>query len=79
MAADLIRNDDFEGVRRASFILRCWTDTEGKVRLRLIDAHSGVAYPLARLSDLPELIRRLLEQQPPISKKTVRSSTSLRS
>ena len=63
---DLARNDDFDDFdpnHRASFVLRCWIDAEGEVRARLIDAHSGVDYPLARQSDLPGLIRRLLLRQ----------------
>ncbi len=60
---DSARNDGFDDLdpdHRASFVLRCWIDTEGEVRARLIDVHSGVGYPLARLSDLPGLIQRLL-------------------
>jgi hypothetical protein len=58
--------DNFEAVHRASYILRCWTDTVGGVRVRLIDARSGVSYPLARLADLPDLVRRLLLRSPPL-------------
>ena len=51
---------------RTSFILRCWIDA--KVRVRLIDVRTGVNYPVANLSDLPGLIRRLLAQRPPATK-----------
>ena len=54
---DLARND---GLRRTSFILRCWIDASGEVRARLIDVRSGVGYPLGCLSDLPGLVRRLV-------------------
>ncbi|MEA3396963.1 MAG: hypothetical protein U9R05_05825 [Chloroflexota bacterium] len=57
---DSARNHDFDPNRRTSFVVRCWIDAEGEVHTRLIDVHSGVSYPLARQSDLPELIRRLL-------------------
>ena len=59
---DSARND---GLRRTSFILRCWIDASGEVRARLIDVHSGVGYPLDRLSDLPGLVRRLVLRQLP--------------
>ena len=48
---------------RTSFILRCWIDA--KVRVRLVDVRTGVDYPVANLSDLPDLIRRLLAQRSP--------------
>ncbi len=57
------RNHDCDPNRRASFVLRCWIDAEGEVHTRLIDVHSGVSYPLAHQSDLPELIWRLLLQR----------------
>ena len=44
----------------ASFVLRCWTDAGDTVRLRVIDARSGVQYPLPSLLDLPALIERLI-------------------
>ena len=60
---DSARNYDFDPNRRASFVLRCWIDAEGEVHTRLTDVHSGASYPLARPSDLPGLIRRLLLRQ----------------
>jgi hypothetical protein len=53
-----------EAAHHASFVLRCWTDAAGGVRVRLIEVHSGVSYPLARLVDLPDLVRRLLVRSP---------------
>lgn len=49
-----------------SFVLRCWTDTDGGFRARLIDVLTGVGHPVAVLADLPPLIERLLArpQQP---------------
>ena len=61
---DSARNDGF-GLHRASFILRCWMDASGEVRVRLIDVRSGVGYPLGCLSDLPGLVRRLVLRQLP--------------
>jgi len=52
---------------QASFILRCWTNTPGQVRARLIDARSGRSYPVARLSDLPDLLHDLLQWDLPVS------------
>ena len=49
-------------LHHASFVLRCWRDGDGGIRLRLIDARSGVTYPLARLSELPGLLQGLLER-----------------
>jgi hypothetical protein len=46
----------------SSYILRCWTGADGSVRGRLIDAHSGVAHPVGGLDELPQLLRRLLEE-----------------
>jgi hypothetical protein len=46
----------------ASFVLRCWTDAGGTVRLRVIDARSGLNYPLPSLLDLPALIDRLVHR-----------------
>jgi hypothetical protein len=60
---DSARNNGF-GLRRASFILRCWIDASGEIRARLIDVRSGVGYPLNCLSDLPGLIRQLVFRQP---------------
>jgi len=54
-------------LHHASFVLRCWTDRAGDVRLRLIDARSGLSYPLAQLADLAELVQRLVLQAPPMS------------
>ncbi|MFW6115756.1 MAG: hypothetical protein ACOC7Y_01710 [Chloroflexota bacterium] len=53
-------------VHRASFVLRCSSDPESGVRIRLIDARSGISYPLAHLPDLPDLVRRLLLRTPPM-------------
>jgi hypothetical protein len=46
----------------SSYILRCWTGGDGSVRGRLIDAHSGVAHPVGELDELPQLLRRLMEE-----------------
>ena len=46
--------------RYISFILRCWTDGQGQLRARLIEAESGVSYPVADLEDLPALVRQLM-------------------
>ncbi len=49
-----------DAVRHGSFVLRCWIDEEGGVRCRLIDARSGVSYPLAHLRDVPNVVQQLL-------------------
>lgn len=49
-------------IHHASFVLRCWRDREGGIRLRLIDARSGVSYPLVQLSELPGLLQGLMER-----------------
>ena len=49
-------------LHHASFVLRCWRDGDGGIRLRIIDARSGVTYPLARLSELPGLLQGILER-----------------
>jgi hypothetical protein len=49
----------------ASFILRCWTNRQGRVRARLIDVHSGVSHPVASLAALPELVHRLVAKDLP--------------
>ena len=49
-------------LHHVSFVLRCWRDGDGGIRLRLIDARSGVTYPLARLSELPGLLQGILER-----------------
>ncbi|MBN2003461.1 MAG: hypothetical protein JXA21_08910 [Anaerolineae bacterium] len=46
--------------RYASFIVRCWQDSEMHLRARLVDVNSGASYPIANLSDLPAVLRRLL-------------------
>jgi len=50
-----------------SFVLRCWTDTDGGFRARLIDVLTGASYPVAGLTDLSPLIERLMArpQHPP--------------
>ena len=48
--------------RFASFVLRCWTGADGHIRARLIDANSGVGHPIGELEELPQLVRRLLEE-----------------
>ena len=57
-----IRHEEPNLPHYASFVLRCWTGEDGHVRARLIDAHSGVGHPIGELGDLPQLVRRLLEE-----------------
>ena len=57
-------------LHHASFVLRCWRDRDGGIRLRLIDARSGVSYPLARLSELPGLLQGILERLMPAGSDT---------
>lgn len=52
-------------LRHASFVLRCWPDGDGGIRVRLIDARSGVSHPLARVSELPGLLQGILERLMP--------------
>jgi hypothetical protein len=48
--------------RYTSFILRCWTAATGQVRVRLIEADSGVCHMAPSLAELPALIERLLSK-----------------
>ena len=57
-----IRPEEPDLPRYASFVLRCWTGADGHVRARLIDANSGVGHPIGDLDELPQLMRRLLEE-----------------
>ena len=57
-----IRPEEPDLPRYASFVLRCWTGADGHVRARLIDANSGVGHPIGELGELPQLVRRLLEE-----------------
>jgi hypothetical protein len=51
----------------ASFVLRCWIDSSGQIRARLVDVHTGINHPLVDLDELPDLIRYLLAQALPDS------------
>ena len=66
------RPSELGGHQYASFVLRCWRaqlaqdgqplgDRAGEWRAYLLDARSGVRYPVDDLSDLPALICSLLE------------------
>lgn len=57
--------EDTASARHASYILRCWTGDVGQIRARLIDVHSGVAWPVANLLELPGLVERLMHQAAP--------------
>jgi hypothetical protein len=58
----------FDAVHHASFVLRCWTDTQGGFRARLIDVLSGVSYPVAGLIDLETLIEQLMARSTSVPK-----------
>lgn len=61
----LFGDEESDAPHYASFILRCWTGKGGKVRVRLIDVHSGVSRPVTDLADLPGLVRRLVAEGAP--------------
>ncbi len=52
------------GPRYVSFILRCHVNTEGSVRVRLLDVRSGVSCPVGDLDELPGIVRRLMSDVP---------------
>jgi len=56
------RAGTLDAAYHASFVLRCWIDAGSTVRLRVIDARSGLDYPLPSLLDLPALIERLVQR-----------------
>jgi hypothetical protein len=44
----------------ASFVLRCWVNSQGQIRAHLVDVRTGIAHPVADLAELPTLTRRLI-------------------
>jgi len=42
-----------------SFILRCWSDRQGELRLRLIDVQTGQGYYFEEFGPLIELVSNL--------------------
>jgi hypothetical protein len=46
---------------RNSFILRCWRNSLGELRARVVDVGTGVSYPLLNLAELPGLIEQLVQ------------------
>ena len=58
----------FDAVHHASFVLRCWIDTQGCFRARLIDVLTGVSYPVAGLVDLGTLIEQLMARSTSVPK-----------
>jgi hypothetical protein len=42
-----------------SFILRCWSDSQGELRLRLIDVQTGQGYFVEKQDQLVKLISSL--------------------
>ncbi len=55
-------DEEPETTRYASFIVRCWQDSEARLRVRLIDVNSDVSYPVSHLNELPAVLRRLLRR-----------------
>jgi hypothetical protein len=45
--------------RQFSFILRCWRNSKGELRLRLIDVQTGQGYYVEKHNQLVELISSL--------------------
>jgi hypothetical protein len=43
-----------------SFILRCWSDSQGELRLRLIDVQTGRGYYIEKHDQLVKLISSLI-------------------
>ena len=58
----LLKDEEPNLPHYASYILRCWTGRDDRVRARLFEVHSGVSYPVASLAELPALVRRLVTQ-----------------
>jgi len=58
---------------RNSFILRCWVNSLGELRVRVVDVGTGVNYPLLNLAELPGLIEQLV--QPPAAAPDTPNST----
>ena len=46
-----------------SFILRCWQDSVGVLRARIIDVRTGCQYSLNSVADLPELVEDIFSKE----------------
>ena len=60
-----LEDEDLDLSHHASFVLRCWMGKGKEVRARLIDARSGISYPLTDLVELPALVHRLVTETLP--------------
>ena len=64
---DLYSPLDEEATHHQSFVLRCWRDASGDVRVRLVDVRSGRSYSLSSIQDIPTLVQRLAGEDDPTS------------
>jgi hypothetical protein len=62
---DLFTPLDEDATRHQSFVLRCWRDTSGEVRVRLVDVRSGRSYSLSSIKEIPALVQRLAGEDDP--------------
>jgi hypothetical protein len=46
-----------------SFILRCWSDSRGELRLRLIDVQTGQGYYIEEFDQLIKLVSNLTRSE----------------
>ena len=64
---DLYSPQEEEATRHQSYLLRCWQDASGEVRVRLVDVRSGRSYSLSSVQEIPALVQRLAGEDDPAS------------
>jgi hypothetical protein len=62
---DLYSPLDEEATTHQSYVLRCWRDASGEVRVRLVDVRSGRSYSLSSIQEIPALVHRLAGEDDP--------------